>query len=289
MLDAGENHRAARGGLARTTQSHGFVFEVGADGQSRAEPITDMGRFVHEAVAIEPASGTAYLTEDARPAGLYRFLPHQPGRLAAGGRLQQCAVPGQPDLRQADTMGQRWDVRWVDIDHPARGKDASGGSKGVQQQGLARGGTRFTRLEGCWHAGQGHIVFTATDGGPAGLGQVWLLDTVSQTLELLFVSPRRDVLDNPDNVTANPHGGYLLCEDGRRSGQRLQWLHADGRLTTLAANNVQLDSGPNGLRGDFRGSEWAGACFSPDGQWLFANIQTPGVTLAITGPWEELA
>ena len=36
---------------------------------------------------------------------------------------------------------------------------------------------------------------------------------------------------------------------------------------------------------DYRGSEWAGATFSPDGKTLFVNIQTPGVTFAITGPW----
>jgi secreted PhoX family phosphatase len=37
--------------------------------------------------------------------------------------------------------------------------------------------------------------------------------------------------------------------------------------------------------GNYRQSEWAGACYSPDGRWLFVNIQTPGVTFAITGPW----
>lgn len=35
-------------------------------------------------------------------------------------------------------------------------------------------------------------------------------------------------------------------------------------------------------------SEWAGAVFSPDGKWLFVNIQTPGVTFGITGPWPWL-
>ena len=39
--------------------------------------------------------------------------------------------------------------------------------------------------------------------------------------------------------------------------------------------------------GDYRQSEWAGACYSPDGKWLFVNIQTPGVTFAITGPWSR--
>ncbi len=31
--------------------------------------------------------------------------------------------------------------------------------------------------------------------------------------------------------------------------------------------------------------EFAGACFSPDGAWLFVNLQSVGVTFAITGPF----
>ncbi len=40
-----------------------------------------------------------------------------------------------------------------------------------------------------------------------------------------------------------------------------------------------------GFNGDFTGSEFAGACYSPDGKWLFVNVQSPGTTFAITGPW----
>jgi len=32
---------------------------------------------------------------------------------------------------------------------------------------------------------------------------------------------------------------------------------------------------------------WAGACFSADGQWMFANLYNPGITFAITGPWQD--
>ena len=32
-------------------------------------------------------------------------------------------------------------------------------------------------------------------------------------------------------------------------------------------------------------SEFAGVCFSPDGQTMFVNMQTPGITFAIWGPW----
>ena len=48
----------------------------------------------------------------------------------------------------------------------------------------------------------------------------------------------------------------------------------DGKLYTLAANAY---------------SEFAGATFSPDGSTLFVNIQSPGITFAITGPWRRLS
>lgn len=34
-------------------------------------------------------------------------------------------------------------------------------------------------------------------------------------------------------------------------------------------------------------SEFAGVTFSPDGQVLFVNIQHPGNTFAIYGPWDQ--
>jgi hypothetical protein len=39
--------------------------------------------------------------------------------------------------------------------------------------------------------------------------------------------------------------------------------------------------------GDFTNAEWAGPCYSPDGKWLFASIYSPGITFAITGPWQS--
>ena len=54
----------------------------------------------------------------------------------------------------------------------------------------------------------------------------------------------------------------------------------------FAKNTVVLHGERNGISGSFAGSEFAGACYSPNGQWLFANVQSPGITFAITGPWE---
>lgn len=39
--------------------------------------------------------------------------------------------------------------------------------------------------------------------------------------------------------------------------------------------------------GDFSKRESADACFSEDGQWFFVTIQTPGITLAVTGPCKD--
>jgi secreted PhoX family phosphatase len=48
-----------------TRMSHGYVFEVPADGFGDPAPIRDMGRFSHEAIAVDPVTGYVYETEDA--------------------------------------------------------------------------------------------------------------------------------------------------------------------------------------------------------------------------------
>jgi len=88
----------------------------------------------------------------------------------------------------------------------------------------------------------------------------------------------------PDNICVSPRGGLVLCEDGDAE-DHMRGLTTDGAIFPFAKNNVELEGERNGLAGDFRHSEFAGATFSPDGQWLFVNVQNPGITFAITGPW----
>src|ERR687898_1874100 len=65
-----------------TTVPHGYVFEVPADGLGDPTPLRAMGRFSHEAIALDPATGYVYETEDAGArSGFYRFVPHVAGRL----------------------------------------------------------------------------------------------------------------------------------------------------------------------------------------------------------------
>jgi hypothetical protein len=269
------------------TQPHGFVFEVPVGGQTRPEPLPALGRFVHEAVAVCPQSGIVYLTEDTNRAGFYRMIPVTTGDLKSFGQFQMMVVKQRPDLRKGMKVGQVFDVAWVEI--PDRLRPHSPGTQdgqGVFHQGRELGGATFARLEGvALHDGK--VFITATSGGDAQAGQVWEYDPSQETLRLLFESPSIDVLHMPDNLCVSCRGEILLCEDGKHVPQRLQVLTTQGWLSPFAENNIQIE-GVHGHQGDFRGCEWAGATFSQDGHWLFANIQTPGVTFAITGPWQNL-
>lgn len=263
-------------------RDHGYVFEVDAAAQETVEPVAldAMGRFSHEACAIDVERGEVLLTEDAGASGFFRFVPEAAeldvGALQEGGRLFMLAVDGRraEDLRTGQYPGKTYPVRWVPIAEPD--PDLGAREDSCYVQGLQQGGATFARGEGCW-AGEGAIYFTATSGGDAGLGQVFEYrpdgDGSTGVLRLLYESPAQGVLDFPDNCTVSPGGAVVLCEDG--SGEDfVRAVTPEGRLFTFARNNLN-------------DSEFGGATFSPDGLWMFVNIQSPGITYAITGPWEN--
>ena len=67
-----------------TGRSHGWIFEVPAARRGLADPVPlkAMGRFRHEAAAVDPVTGIVYLTEDRDDGLFYRFIPDHPGELA---------------------------------------------------------------------------------------------------------------------------------------------------------------------------------------------------------------
>lgn len=303
-------------------KKHGYIFEVPADtsvNAASALPIVAMGRFAHEASAIDPATGYWYLTEDQGDANtLYRFRPSnlQGGlhSLHAGGTLQGLAVL---NVRNADlrypSLCQEYAVEWVDIGNPDQDGTrintvvaSNVSASGPYAQAYANGAAIFGANEGCWVA-DGVVYFTdkrVTVSSNASLnraGRVWALDLQSMVLKAIFVSNDIQVGNSPDNVCISPRGGVLFCEDGGSGGpnsggpvavQRLMGVAANGGSYVFARHNFnftadQLEAAgkPGALAGDRRNSEWAGAVFSPDGHTLFVNLYTPGITLAITGPW----
>jgi uncharacterized protein len=293
---------------------HGYVFEVDAtaDTPKKTNPIKAMGRMLHEAGAVDPDSGVVYMTEDEGPDGFYRYLPKDAGNLAAGGTLQMLAVKGKPKYNTitGQTVGDVLLANWVTIDNPDPA-NAEDNASAVFQQGRAKGAAKFLGGEGATYR-DGGVVFGSSDGGDVGLGQVWQYtptDNVGKKNEegelvLLFESTGPGVLDGPDNMCTSPGGAIVIAEDGNAKSNFMRALLPDGSLITIAENlvGVQLhyieasgklydptvpDDGASA--GDGIGhSEFAGPRFSPDGRFLFVNIQVPGITCAITGPWASL-
>jgi uncharacterized protein len=300
-------------------QRHGYLFEVpirrGPGELAGGEPIRAAGRFAHEAVAVSQKSGIVFQTEDPGSgigAGFYRYIPNDPRHLTEGGTLQMLAVRGFPklDMREGQTVGRRLRVEWVDIDNPDPSYATISDPGGTFQQGYAKGGALFNRLEGCWYD-EGSIFFVSTSGGDAksgdvnsdgyqeGFGQVWEYrpHRGGGFLTLLYESPSGTALDSPDNLTVTPRGGLIACEDDASSANpdghplapgienvnRLIGLTQDGDAFELAVNVLN-------------DAELAGACFSPSGRTLFVNVfgrasftddPTEGMTCAITGPWRR--
>jgi hypothetical protein len=105
-------------------------------------------------------------------------------------------------------------------------------------------------------------------------GQIWRYDPRRRTLRLVVIFTPEHDFQGPVNITVPPHGDAVMCTDGDDERQFLAGITPDGRTFPLPPNRRS-------------GEEFAGACFSPDGRTLFANIQVPGHTFAIWGPWQR--
>jgi uncharacterized protein len=305
------------------TKPHGYVFEVPAShlpgrGQSNRKPITQAGRFAHEAVSFDPRRGHLYLTEDnfGFPSGFYRYRPPRDpmkvGRLLDGGKLQMLRVKGVDNAQLAaeQVTGATYDVDWVTIPEPDVEYDYTPGVSApttndtalvhVGSQGWAKGAAFFSRLEGQVYD-RGVVYFTSTQGGGApeaplttpptpvadgygnGSGQVWAYHIKRRKLTCVFQSPGPLVLDLPDNVTTSKHGTLVVCEDNVNDNF-IRGLSRKGELFDIALNRLKSRTGA-----DRSNDEFAGSTFSPDGRTLFVNIQaSAGLSFAIWGPWRRI-
>ena len=254
------------------TKQHGYVFEVDPEGKlTTATPYIAMGRCNHEAVAIDPVTSIAYLTEDSGNGLLYKFVPTdtsmQYGSLGNGGSLSAMRADGLARLGEVTTIGTTVGVSWTPIADP----DVAG-LNGTLDNSVV---TRSTKLEGIWY-GEGIVYFAASYETVAGLehvGQIWALDPSNDTITLVAYLPvGSTIFDSPDNITVSPWGDMILCEDGDGEQYLIGCEPLTGELWAFAKNAM----------GD---SEFAGANFSPDGKTLYVSVQNPSTTFAITGPW----
>jgi len=267
-------------------KEHGYCFEVPASdeiGLAEPIPLKDMGKFNHEAICVDPRTGIVYLTEDRKTGLFYRFIPNVKGDLKQGGQLQALIVKGEPskDTRNWPLGGSEFPlnepvtVEWMDLEDINSKKDD------LRLRGYKQGAARFARGEGIWF-GDGEMYFTCTNGGKNQAGQIFRYTPSSNEgtaaesekpgqLELYLEPNDTNLLKSCDNLTVAPWGDLMICEDDPHPF--LVGVTTEGDLYRFGENI--------GYR-----SEFAGGVFSPSGKTYFVNIQGPGLTIAIQGPWQ---
>ncbi|MCB9769705.1 MAG: DUF839 domain-containing protein [Candidatus Omnitrophica bacterium] len=279
-------------------KDHGYNFEVPATSKpSFADPVPliGMGRFRHEAIAVDPNSGAVYETEDVEDGCVYRYLPDTPGELAKGGKLQALgirdrksfdtrnfpAAEGQSPPNESLPIGETLETVWIDLDEVESPKDD------LRLRAYEKGAARFARGEGMWY-GNDAVYFACTSGGQKKLGQIfrYVPSPVEGTPEEenqpgkleLFIEPNDGKLvTNCDNLTVSPWGDLIVCEDGADDAytNSLVGVTPKGEVYRFGQGHAAV--------------ELAGCTFSPDGSTLFFNVQERGWTMAVTGPWQERA
>lgn len=270
---------------ATTETHHGYNFEIPASNKKLIQPLPlkEMGRFNHEAVCVDPATGIVYQTEDRGDSLIYRFIPNQRGALHKGGLLQALAIKGEKgfDTRNWDEnrmkVGEAFEIEWITL------KNVDADEDDLRLRGNTQGAALFARGEGMWY-GKNEVFFACTNGGQKKTGQVFkYIPSAKEGARgennapgklILFAEPNNtEILKYCDNLTVAPWGDVILVEDSANS--YLRGITPEGKIYNIG-RNIGSDS------------EMAGVCFSPSGKTLFVNIQGQGLTFAITGPWNKL-
>jgi len=257
-------------------KKHGYNFEVTPYESiklSKPIPLKEMGRFRHEAVAIDSRTSIAYQTEDRNDGLIYRFIPNVKEKYLKGGQLQTLFIKNKNnnDTRNWDKQNfiknKLYNIDWMtlnNIDNP---------DDDMRYRAAKKGAAFFARPEGIWYDND-MIYFTCTSGGEKKLGQIWKINITQQTLELIFESHNSNIMKACDNITVSPWGDVIVCEDGKGK-DRIIGIKKNGTTYVIAENILN-------------NSEFAGVNFSPDGSILFVNIYSPTMTIAITGPWKGI-
>ncbi len=302
-------------GEANLTKKHGYIYEVdsrwGPGENPTPTPITQAGRFTHEGAVMDNATGYLYMTQDDffGPSGLYRYIPpnnpRKDRKVEDGGKLEMLRVVGVPNaaLYEHQAPGTSYKVDWVPIPDPdpthPQGTPWLATLGAVSSQGFAQGAAEFSRLEGIRRKGR-KVYFSSTQGGQGrvgasstfgpGFGQIWVLHLDKMQLSLVFEAPPVDGPVEPGNlpplshnIAISPNGGLVLCEDGTIDRPDRGFVIPHNFVRGLSRKGDLFDFAEN-LIND---SEFTGACFARGSDTMFVNIQSPGLTLQIKGPFRK--
>ena len=241
------------GPLEGFEKKHGYVFEVPFGSRQPVDPvpIKAMGRFEHEACAIDPRTGIVYMTEDnGDPAdGFYRYLPHHPRPAAPRRHAADAGGGGALALRHLQAPDGRPEaaVRVGDIEIPIPPTPRT-----TPTRCSSRASRRALRSSWASRGPTGRrAACTSLRVRPATQdeGQIWRYTPVGHkhgVLVLLYESKSKTVLDQPDSLAVSPRGGIVVCEDGdgedvNGGTNYLRCLTPAGNIETFARNDTPLD------------------------------------------------
>lgn len=171
----------------------GLVYECDPFGERDAIVRPALGRFVHEAVAVDPVRGYLYLTEDVPDGGFYRFRPDNALSDLTSGRLEVAEVVVRDGVSS---------VVWHRVADPVA--EATPTRRQVPEY------TGFVGGEGISYS-DGKVYFTTK-----GDNRVWQYDCDSSRIDILYDAETSETphLRGVDNVTITSAGDVLVAEDG---------------------------------------------------------------------------
>lgn len=162
----------------------GWVYDTDPTGGTTAVRRDAMGRFKHEAAAVDPDARVVYLTEDEPDGCFYRFRPTRWPDLSAG-------------VLEVLTTSTTW----------ARVPDPSGATTRTRHQVDAA--RHFAGGEGCWYSA-GSCWFTTK-----GDDRVWRYDVATSQLSIAYDDNVVGApLNGVDNIVGNAVGELFVAEDG---------------------------------------------------------------------------
>lgn len=229
----------------------GRVHETDPYGTNVAVAHPAMGRFNHEAAAVDPVRRVVYLTEDEPDGCFYRYRPSSWPDLALGVLEVMCHDAADGPLR------------WETVPDPAAADEFT-----RDQVPAAR---RFDGGEGAWYA-DGACWFTTK-----GDNSVWRYDAAESRLDLVYDDTATiTTLTGPDNLTL--FGGEVFVAEDGGNMQICTLVPGTGAVPFLQVLGHER-------------SEMTGPAFTPDGSRLYFSSQRgtsgDGVTFEVTGPFRH--
>ena len=232
----------------------GQVYECDPMGKKPARLLSALGRFNHEAVAMDPKTGQMYLTEDQPDGCLYRFTPAKIGDLTKG-KLEVGILRGDSPV-----------LTWQAIVDPQ--------ARTVATRHQVKEAARFRGGEGIvYHSGS--VFFTTKFDN-----RVWSLALADYKLNVVYDASKflNPVLTGVDNIEVSQNGELIVAEDG--GNMQIAALTPTGTaLPLITLHNQDM-------------SEITGPAFSPDGSKLYFSSQRgitglseDGITYELSLPW----